>query len=174
MYYFMLASFVPALLLVLIGTISVYILYRLMKSPGTSCESCGPCEIVGNCFEDIMVRVNKFFLIEFVEQTMSLNVELKHPGEDETTKLIQRTGNGELKAEKKYFLYGVEVHYRVLHALFIVFLTVFGVSFVLFWNTFMADEKIGCDNEWDCFVKDSYFPIGNAQITTRIMLSAFE
>ena len=105
-----------------------------------------------------MIRVSRFFLIEFVER--KVNEELENRGNDDTTKLIQR-GNEELRTEKKYFLYGIEVHFRVIRALFIVFLTVFGVSFVLFWNTFIADELVGCDSEWDCFHKDTYFPIDN-------------
>ena len=123
---------------------------------------------IRNGFKDVTIRVNKFLLIEFEER--DINREVQDTSKvTEGSQLSQSRGSERLvnenielldkntdlqkrvNGEKKYSLYGVQVHYWVLQILFIFFLAVFGMSFVLFWNTFIADEKIGCDNEWDCF-----------------------
>ena len=123
---------------------------------------------IRNGFKDVMIRVNKFLLIEFEESDVNIKVqdtgkvtersELSQSGGserlvNENIELLDKNTDLQKRAneEKKYSLYGVQVHYRVLQILFIAFLAVFGMSFVLFWNTFIVDEKIGCDSEWDCF-----------------------
>ena len=59
------------------------------------------------------------------------------------------------KNEKKqplYYLYGVQVHYRLIQFLFVVSLSIIGMGFVLFWNTFMVKHINSCDSGYDCFV----------------------
>ena len=59
------------------------------------------------------------------------------------------------RKEKKqllYYLYGVQVHYRLIQFLFVVSLSIIGMGFVLFWNTLIAEAIYDCDSEYDCFV----------------------
>ena len=72
----------------------------------------------------------------------------------EYTQIKLGTSMGRKKEKKKllYYLYGVQVHYRLIQFLFVVSLSIIGMSFVLFWNIFIAEEIYGCDNEYDCFV----------------------
>ena len=153
--YVSLTLVVPISLLLTIAFISIFVMFDMLN-----CGILKKCKNLSNIFKDIVIRVNKFLVIEFEERKENVTEELKDNGNDETTEIIQHR-----RGTNKYFLYGVEVRYRVIRTLCVVFLTVFGMSFVLFWNTFIADEIIGCDSEWDCFVSggniSSYEPINN-------------
>ena len=72
----------------------------------------------------------------------------------EYTQIELSTSTGRKKEKKQllYYLYGVQVHYRLIQFLFVVSLTIIGMGFVLFWNIFIAEQIYGCDNEYDCFV----------------------
>ena len=73
----------------------------------------------------------------------------------EYTQIELGTSMGRKKEKKQllYYLYGVQVHYRLIQFLFVVSLSIIGMSFVLFWNTFIAEAVYGCDSEYgDCFV----------------------
>ena len=72
----------------------------------------------------------------------------------EYTQIELGTSMGRKKEKKEllYYLYGVQVHYRLIQFLFVVSLTIIGMGFVLFWTTFIADAIYGCDSEYDCFV----------------------
>ena len=70
----------------------------------------------------------------------------------EYTQIELGTSMGRKKEKKQYYLYGVQVHYRLIQFLFVVSLSIIGMSFVLFWNTFIAEAIYGCDSEYDCFV----------------------
>ena len=61
-------------------------------------------------------------------------------------------GRTKVRKQLLYYLYGVQVHYRLIQFLFAVSLSIIGMSFVLFWNTFIAEQIYGCDSEYDCFV----------------------
>ena len=71
----------------------------------------------------------------------------------EYTQIELGTSMGRKKEKKQllYYLYGVQVHYRLIQFLFVVSLSIIGKSFVLFWNTFIAEAVYGCDSEYDCF-----------------------
>ena len=76
--------------------------------------------------DNIAARMNKFFMVEFTDKS-------------------------ETNEEESFFLYGVEVRDCLIYYLFLIFLTIIGASFILFWNTFITDEFYGCDSGWDCF-----------------------
>ena len=78
--------------------------------------------------------------------------ELKLVQEYQEYTQIEQSTSQKRKKQLLYFLYGVQVHYRVIQFLFVVSLGVIGMSFVLFWNTFIAEEMYGCDSDYDCFV----------------------
>ena len=72
----------------------------------------------------------------------------------EYTQIELGTSMGRKKEKKQllYYLYGVQVHYRLIQFLFVVSLSIIGMGFVLFWNTFMVQYTAGCDSRYDCFV----------------------
>ena len=72
----------------------------------------------------------------------------------EYTQIELGTSMGRKKEKKHllYYLYGVQVHYRLIQFLFVVSLSIIGMGFVLFWNTFIAEAIYGCDNGYHCFV----------------------
>ena len=67
-----------------------------------------------------------------------------------STSMGRKKGNKQLLY--MYYLYGVQVHYRLIQFLFVVSLSIIGMGFVLFWNTLIAEAIYDCDSEYDCFV----------------------
>ena len=86
-----------------------------------------------NAFRDVMIRVSKYFLLEF-----DYTVEEKDENEPYNTTY-------------SYSMYSATVEFYVLQYFFIVFLSMIMVSFILFWNTFTSSVFIGCDPYYDCF-----------------------
>ena len=70
-----------------------------------------------------------------------------------TTRFLLFEFEHEKAVEKHvYNLYGVQVYLFVLQYLFIVLLTIYSVSGLTFWNTFLAETTVDqCDTLSDCF-----------------------
>ena len=139
-YYYRWTYLIPVSLLVSIvafGLITPFVIWLSTKCARRCCQHRKKDYIIvyylRNAMRDVVIRANKYFLLEF----------------DYSTDLIKE--NEPHKISYSYTMFGATVKFYVLQYFFIIFLSLVLVSFILFWNTFTSNVFFGCDPHFDCF-----------------------